>query len=99
MWLVMLTMSLATFLTRWLMLNIPEKYLTPRMKRGLLYVPIGIFIALIFPKLFLVDNHFTWQPTLLLASIIGFALYQWKRNFLLSFVVAVSISCIASFFE
>lgn len=99
MWLVMLTMSLATFLTRWLMLNIPEKYLTPRIKRGLLYVPIGIFSALIFPKLFLIDNHFTWQPILLFASIIGFFLYKWKQNFLLSFLVAVSISCIASFFQ
>lgn len=99
MWFVMLTMALATFLTRWLMLNIPEKYLTARMKRGLLYVPIGIFIALIFPKLFLVEHQFTWQPTLLIASIIGFLLYKWKQSFLLSFLVAVSISCIASFFE
>lgn len=81
-----LIMALATFLTRRLMLLVPEKYLTVRVKRGLLFVPIGIFSGLIFPTLFLEAGKLVWKFDYLLTTLVCISLMLWKKDFLFSFV-------------
>lgn len=83
---IILLMALATFLTRRLMLIVPEKYLTVRVKRGLLYVPIGVFAGLIFPTLFLEEGLLGWKVDYLVTSVVCILLMLWKKDFLFSFI-------------
>ncbi|MFC7686610.1 AzlD domain-containing protein [Ureibacillus sp. GCM10028918] len=83
---IILLMALATFLTRRLMLIVPEKYLTVRVKRGLLYVPIGVFAGLIFPTLFLEEGQLAWKVDYLLTTVVCILLMLWKKDFLFSFI-------------
>lgn len=83
---IILLMALATFLTRRLMLIVPEKYLTVRVKRGLLYVPLGVFAGLIFPTLFFDEGQLVWKIDYLLTTIVCTLLMLWKQDFLFSFI-------------
>ena len=83
---IILLMALATFLTRRLMLIVPEKYLTVRVKRGLLYVPLGVFAGLIFPTLFLDQGQLIWKADYLLTTLVCIVLMLWKKDFLFSFI-------------
>ncbi|MGE7590994.1 AzlD domain-containing protein [Peribacillus sp. NPDC101480] len=84
--LIIVLMALATFLTRRLMLIVPEKYLTLSVKRGLLYVPIGVFAGLIFPTLFLEEGQLVWKMDYLLTAVVCILLMLWKKDFLFSFI-------------
>lgn len=81
-----LAMAIATFLTRRLMLVIPERYLTQRIKRGLLYVSIGVFAGLIFPSLFFDNGKFTWKIDYLITAIFCIILMKLTKSFLTSFL-------------
>ncbi|MCK2004256.1 AzlD domain-containing protein [[Brevibacterium] frigoritolerans] len=83
---IILLMALATFLTRRLMLIVPEKYLTVRVKRGLLYVPIGVFAGLIFPTLFFEEGLLVWKVDYLVTTVVCILLMLWKKDFLFSFI-------------
>lgn len=96
---IILLMALATFLTRRLMLIVPEKYLTVRVKRGLLYVPIGVFAGLIFPTLFLVEGQFVWKVDYLLTTVVCILLMLWKKDFLFSFIGSLIFIVVLQFFK
>lgn len=95
---IILLMALATFLTRRLMLIIPEKYLTIRVKRGLLYVPIGVFSGLIFPTLFLEEGLLVWKADYLVTSVVCILLMLWKKDFLFSFIGSLLFIVTLQFF-
>lgn len=83
---IIFLMTVASFLTRRLMLTIPEKYLTVKMKRGLLYMPIGVFAGLIFPNLLLENGVLTLKVDYILTAFVCVILMLWKNNFLFSFI-------------
>lgn len=83
---IIFAMTIATFLTRRLMLTIPEKYLTTRIKRGLLFVPIGVFAGLIFPTLLLENGSLILKTDYLLTAVVCIILMLWKKDFLFSFI-------------
>ncbi|MFF0825364.1 AzlD domain-containing protein [Brevibacillus sp. NPDC003359] len=50
-WLIVM-MTIATYISRRAFLRLPGHWLSPRLKNGLIFIPVGIFAALIFPALF-----------------------------------------------
>lgn len=51
---LLIGMTVVTYLCRRLLLSVPEQILTQPIKDGLAYVPLGIYAALVIPPLLLV---------------------------------------------
>lgn len=89
-WLYVL-MSLVTYLSRRLFLRLPSHLLSPRLKNGLLFIPIGIFAALIFPSLFVQGDQIVVQPFLLFASVVCLAIMAVSKNVFVSFGISLGL--------
>ncbi len=48
-WLMILGMALVTFATRFSLFAVPGVQFSPRLQRGLAYVPVSVFAAIIVP--------------------------------------------------
>ncbi|EOO11965.1 AzlD domain-containing protein [Bacillus cereus] len=93
---LLIGMTVITFITRRLLLRVPECILTKRVKNGLTFVPIGIFAGLVFPALFIQNSSFQWKPSYLLASVLCLLTMKVTKNFLLSFLVGTGIALIGN---
>lgn len=89
-------LSILTYLSRRVFLRLPDHWLSPRMKNGLTYIPVGIFAALIFPSLFVQDAQFVFQPVLLLASLVCLGVMALSKNVFLSFGVSLGLVVLVS---
>lgn len=94
-WLYLL-MSLVTYFSRRVFLRLPGHWLSPRLKNGLLYIPVGIFAALIFPSLFVQGEQVVIQPLLLVASLVCLGLMAWSKNVFVSFGVSLGLVVLVS---
>lgn len=89
-------LSIITYLSRRVFLRLPGHWLSPRMKNGLTYIPVGIFAALIFPSLFVQDSQFVIQPVLLVASLVCLGVMALSKNVFLSFGVSLGLVVLVS---
>jgi branched-subunit amino acid transport protein len=96
---LLIGMTIITYLTRRLLLRVPERVLTKRFKNGLAFVPIGIFAGLVFPSLFIGESGFEWKPSFLLASVFCLMTMKFTKNFFLSFFVGMGIVLIWGFIK
>ncbi|WP_400164821.1 AzlD domain-containing protein [Brevibacillus sp. TJ4] len=84
-------MSIATYLSRRLFLRLPDHLLSPRLKNGLMFIPVGIFAGLIFPSLFVQGEHIVFQPVPFVASLVCLAVMALSKNVFLSFGVSLGL--------
>ena len=92
-WLVVLLGGLVTFGMRfsfvWLLgrLEVPET-----MRRALHYVPPAVLSAIVFPELFLRDNHLDLSlgNSRLLAGLVAIAVAAWTKNSLLTILLGMA---------
>lgn len=92
-WLVVLLGGLVTFGMRfsfvWLLgrLEVPET-----MRRALRYVPPAVLSAIVFPELFLRDNHLDLSlgNSRLLAGLVAIAVAAWTKNSLLTILLGMA---------
>jgi branched-subunit amino acid transport protein len=89
-------LSIITYLSRRIFLRLPSHWLSPRMKNGLTFIPVGIFAALIFPSLFVLDSQFVIQPVLLVASLVCIVVMAMSKNVFLSFGVSLGLVVLVS---
>ncbi|WP_429844071.1 AzlD domain-containing protein [Brevibacillus sp. FIR094] len=89
-------MAIATYISRRAFLRLPGHWMSPRLKNGLTFIPVGIFAALIFPALFVQHQELVFQPILLIAGIACLIVMALSKNAFLSFGVSMAIVVIAS---
>ncbi|WP_126425708.1 AzlD domain-containing protein [Brevibacillus marinus] len=94
--LLYLAMAAVTYLSRRVFLRLPGRYFSARLKSGLSFIPVGIFAALIFPSLFLVDGRFVSQPLYLAASVLCLVLMAISRNVFVSFGISLLLVVLVS---
>jgi len=94
--LLYLGMAAVTYLARRAFLRLPSHLLSPRLRNGLTYIPVGIFAALIFPSLFVQQGTLVLQPLFLLASLVCLAVMAASRNVFLSFGVSLALVVLVS---
>jgi branched-subunit amino acid transport protein len=94
--LLYLGMAAVTYLARRAFLRLPSHLLSPRLKNGLTFIPVGIFAALIFPSLFVQQGALVIQPLFLVASVVCLAVMAISRNVFLSFGVSLALVVIVS---
>jgi branched-subunit amino acid transport protein len=63
-----------------------------------LFLPIGIFAALIFPVVFIKKYEFEIQPIFLIGCIVCLILMKFTRNIFISFFVSLLIVILATLF-
>ncbi len=88
-WLIMLLGGLITFGMRFSFVWLLGRYEVPvTMRRALHYVPPAVLSAIVFPELFLSENHLDLSlgNTRLLAGLIAIAIAAWTKNSLLTIV-------------
>lgn len=91
-----LILAIVTYASRRAFLRLPSKWLSPRLKNGLMFIPVGIFAALIFPSLFVQDGNLTFQPALLLAGAVCLVVMAWSKNVFLSFGISLGLVILIS---
>lgn len=89
-------LAAVTYLSRRAFLRLPDHWLSPRVKNGLTFIPVGIFAGLIFPALFIQNDQIIIQPMLIGASIVCLLLMAWSKNILLSFGVSLGLVVLSS---
>ncbi|EST53866.1 hypothetical protein T458_18975 [Brevibacillus panacihumi W25] len=89
-WLYLL-MSVLTYASRRAFLQMPDHWLSPRMRNGLSFIPVGIFAALIFPSLFASEQQWVFQPVPLVASAVCLLVMAFSKNVFLSFGVSLGL--------
>ncbi|WP_134702485.1 AzlD domain-containing protein [Ammoniphilus sp. YIM 78166] len=82
---MMIGMAVVTYLARRAFLRIPDNRLSPRLKQGLTFIPLGIFAGLIFPSLFVQQGEMVIQPLYFAGSIICLILMALTKNVFVSF--------------
>ncbi|WP_076373208.1 AzlD domain-containing protein [Peribacillus simplex] len=95
---LLIGMTIITYLCRRLLLRVPDRILTKRLKSGLAFVPIGIYSGLVFPSLFIGETGLQWKPLYLFASIFCLLTLRFTNNFLLSFFIGMGFVLIGSSF-
>jgi len=91
-----LVLGIVTYLSRRIFLRLPGNWLSPRMRNGLTYIPVGIFAALIFPSLFVQGGQAVFQPLLLAASLVCLLLMAISKNVFISFGVSLGLVVLVS---
>ena len=91
-----LALSIFTYLSRRIFLRLPANWLSPRMRNGLLFIPVGIFAGLIFPSLFVQGGQVVIQPLLLVASLVCLGLMAVSKNVFVSFGVSLGLVVLVS---
>lgn len=93
---LLMGMTIVTYLCRRLLLSIPNHILTKKIKEGLSYVPIGIYSALVFPPLFLGKTGFQFKPLYLLSTVLCLLTMKVTNNFFISFFIGMGTVLIGS---
>lgn len=88
---LLLGMTIVTYLCRRVLLRIPNYILTKRIKEGLAYVPIGIYAALVFPSLFQGKTGFEFKPLYLFSTVLCLLTMKVTNNFFLSFFIGMGM--------
>jgi branched-subunit amino acid transport protein len=86
-WLIMLLGGLITFGMRFSFVYLLGRFEVPTtMRRALHYVPPAVLSAIVFPELFLSENHLDLSlgNTRLLAGLVAIAVAAWTKNSLLT---------------
>lgn len=91
-----LILTAATYASRRAFLRLPSRWLSPRLKNGLMFIPVGIFAALIFPSLFVQDGQAVLQPLPLIGCAVCLLLMAWSKNVFLSFGVSLGLVVLAT---
>ncbi|MFY0545266.1 AzlD domain-containing protein [Brevibacillus sp. H7] len=94
--LLYLGMAAVTYLTRRAFLRLPSRLLSPRLKNGLTFIPVGIFAALIFPSLFVQNGQLVFQPLFLVAGVVCLVAMAISRNVFVSFGVSLALVVLVS---
>lgn len=89
-------MAVVTYISRRAFLRLPGHWMSPRLKNGLTFIPVGIFAALIFPALFVKNQELVFSPMLLIAGIACLLVMAISKNAFLSFGVSMAIVVLAS---
>jgi branched-subunit amino acid transport protein len=89
-------LAAVTYLSRRAFLRLPSHWLSPRLKNGLTFIPVGIFAALIFPSLFVHNGHMVFQPMLLVASAVCLVVMALSKNVFLSFGISLGLVVLLS---
>ncbi|MEB4860952.1 AzlD domain-containing protein [Priestia megaterium] len=93
---LLIGMTIVTYLSRRLLLSVPDHILTKKIKEGLAYVPIGIYAALVFPPLFLDKTGFQFKPLYLFSAVLCLLTMKVTNNFFLSFLIGMGTVLIGS---
>ena len=86
-WLVMVLGGLITFGMRFSFVWLLGRFEVPEtMRRALHYVPPAVLSAIVFPELFLSENHLNLGlgNARLLAGLVAIAVAAWTKNSLLT---------------
>ena len=86
-WLIMLAGGLITFGMRFSFVWLLGRFEVPEtMRRALHYVPPAVLSAIVFPELFLSENHLdlSLDNARLLAGLVAIAVAAWTKNSLLT---------------
>jgi branched-subunit amino acid transport protein len=92
-WLVMLLAGLITFGMRFSFVFLLGRFEVPvTMRRALHYVPPAVLSAIIFPELFLRNNHLdiSLGNSRLLAGLVAVAVAAWTKNSLLTILAGMA---------
>ena len=84
-------MMAVTYLTRRALLRMKADALSPRVRSGLQFIPVGIFAALIFTSLFQKDGQVVFDWLALSACALCLLLMRVTKNFFLSFGVSLGL--------
>ena len=93
-WLVILGMAAATYLTRAPMfLGLAQRPLPPRVRLWLRLVPLAVLPALAVPLVLVRDGRLAlgWTNPALWGAAVVFVLAAWRVNLLASVAIAVAV--------
>ena len=92
-WLIMLLGGLVTFGMRFSFVYLLGRLEVPEtMRRALHYVPPAVLTAIIFPEIFMQDNHLAlnFGNTRLLAGLVAILVAAWTKNSLLTILAGMA---------